>query len=359
MQTFIVMPCLNEETNIAAACASLGFGQALEAPSNTSLIIVDNGSTDCSLAIIEGIAASAEPGSIALVREAERGYVPPRRHGVAEAARLAVQAGVSPDAALIVQVDADTVYRPGYVAHLQSAAIANAGSLLHGRTASPSTFLTGYPDFERLCREVDQVVSGLCVSEANFVIVDDKVSAFRLSDYLAWGGLTREYDQYGDEVHAETSRMFLRAKTMGARLHYVDDAIAEPSRRKVVMNPPLYFSTGGFPHTRLWLENWHHKFGAGSFEQLAQGAAQLDAFVALRQAHEVILFGALPCLISEALQMPLIPENRLLAPLIALFSACSGNDVRHAPGGVIASATGVIEKNLGRITAFITGRLTT
>ena len=47
MRAYIVMPCLNEERELVATCASLGFGPgvATDNPDGT-LVLVDNGSTD-------------------------------------------------------------------------------------------------------------------------------------------------------------------------------------------------------------------------------------------------------------------------------------------------------------------------
>ena len=43
--------------------------------------------------------------------------------------------------------------------------------------------------------------------EANQVVVDDKVCAFLLADYLAWGEHQDETDDCGKPVLAETTRL--------------------------------------------------------------------------------------------------------------------------------------------------------
>jgi glycosyltransferase involved in cell wall biosynthesis len=51
----VVMPCLNEQDGLAASCRSLGFGSAQLPPERCLLVLVDNGSTDSTLDICEGL----------------------------------------------------------------------------------------------------------------------------------------------------------------------------------------------------------------------------------------------------------------------------------------------------------------
>ena len=83
------MPCLNEEELLESTCRSLGFGQSkVSTLENLHLILVDNGSDDDTLAVMEHVKERSPPGSVQIVREMERGYVPARHTG-AWARRLA------------------------------------------------------------------------------------------------------------------------------------------------------------------------------------------------------------------------------------------------------------------------------
>ena len=82
MRVFIVIPCLNEAAELEASCASLGFGLGAETrPAETTLILVDNGSTDKTPEIMKQIQHSSYEGAVLVAHEGERGFVPPRRDG--------------------------------------------------------------------------------------------------------------------------------------------------------------------------------------------------------------------------------------------------------------------------------------
>jgi glycosyltransferase involved in cell wall biosynthesis len=128
----IVLPCLDEESTFLETCRSLGFAAAgIGQQTGVHLIIVDNGSTDRTLEIVEFIDAHSMPGSVCVVEESERGFVPPRHTGTQRARYLAEAAGWSD--VLIVQTDADTAYTEGYVGRLRAAAAAaGRNALLEG-----------------------------------------------------------------------------------------------------------------------------------------------------------------------------------------------------------------------------------
>src|SRR6267378_1266299 len=107
----LVMPCLNEEQNLEATCASLGFGSGTKSlPQGTVLIIMDNGSSDSTLSIAEKIKRSSKPDAVLVGQELERGYVPVRHRGNLIADELARSARLPADTVLILQVDADCHY---------------------------------------------------------------------------------------------------------------------------------------------------------------------------------------------------------------------------------------------------------
>ena len=144
------------------------------------------------------------------------------------------------------------------------------------------------------------------------VIVDDKVSGYLLSDYLSWGGHIREFDSHGQEVHSETTRLFIKGKFNGAERIVVPTAIAYPSRRKLLENPVLHFATAGFPREDRWIENWLRSYrgpnGLAIFDE-PESEAALDAAIAMRQAHLFILFRMLPLKIADLMGEFIEPFN--------------------------------------------------
>lgn len=357
MHAFIVVPCLNEEDNLAAACASLGFGNGRAPPPNVRLVLVDNGSTDRTLTVMEEVRKQSPLGSVTVTHEPERGFVPPRRRGIEIAGDLADTAAIDRDAVLIIQADADTLYAPGYVAAFVSAAkTAGPNVLLEGTTDAPPEFAAAHAGYLALCAQVDATVRHLCVPAADDVIADDKVGVYRLADYLAWGEHQREYDPHGEEIHAETSRLYMRARTLGASKIRVDTAIAWPSRRKIYEHPALYFITDGFPHGGPWSSRWRqsHPEMTG-FDALGMpGPARTEA-IFLRQAHELILFGVLPAWTADAVGRTTIPPalRRRLALLVDSLPKLTLESLRSTPGKALWTAMALIENRSGDLKAFL------
>lgn len=303
MLVAVVMPCLNEESTLEATCQSLGFGAGGTPDTNTILILVDNGSTDGTIGVIRRIISKAPAGSVQAFEEFERGYVPPRRRGVGAALEIARSRGFTNENTLIVQTDADTIYAPGYVHQLADAAATHGnGVLVEGVRHSPANFVRTHSAFLKLCRDVDEEIASAFVDMGTDVVVDDKSCAYRLSDYFAWGGLTREYTTNGDEVHAESTRLYIRGRLHGARRSLVQDAIAYPSRRKVYANPVLYFATAGFPREHSWCERWNATYTGPNdltiFEQ-SEARSLLSRVVEIRQAHCMALFSTIPRIVDD------------------------------------------------------------
>lgn len=186
--TFVVMPCLNEAALIEHAISSLGFSADNVSPPDTHLVVVDNGSTDGTVCILKRMQQSS-PSCFHLFTESTRGYVPPRRKGVVSAQALASAMGASPESVLILQADADTIYKRGYVAAMQAAADVGVGIMLEGATRCPSDFEASHPSYVAAERIVDAEMEHLDAADEDEVVVDDKVCGYRLSDYLSWGGL--------------------------------------------------------------------------------------------------------------------------------------------------------------------------
>lgn len=303
MLTFVVMPCLNEADLIAQTVSSLGFSREAQAPEDTHLIAVDNGSTDGTVEILERI-RSQTSGHLHLFHEPIRGYVPPRRLGVSMAEMLASKMGQSESNVLILQADADTTYKKGYVEAMQAAAQGVHNVILEGATRHPPEFAERHPKYVAAERMVDSEIEALDAEDEDEVVVDDKACGYRLSDYLIWGGLFEEHSASGDAIHAETTRMFIRAKLMhGAKKRRVNPAGAASSRRRVAENPWLYYATVGFPRETSWLGGQSAHMHTGTdIDRFAQDAmdGREPRAVFLRQAHQLALFRFLPALVALA-----------------------------------------------------------
>jgi len=357
MHASIVIPCLNEEGNLAATCASLGFGNGRVPPPNVRLVLVDNGSTDRTASIMEEVWHQSPVGSVIVTCDPERGFVPPRRRGIEVAGNLADVVAIDREALLIVQADADTIYGADYVATMMSAAeIAGPNVLLEGTTEVLPEFAEAHSGYLALCARVDTTVRHLCVPASDDVIADDKVAAYRLSDYLAWGEHQREYNPHGDEIHAETSRLYMRAKTFGARKISVGGAIAWPSRRKIYDHPALYFITDGFPHGEPWSSRWcqYHPEMTGFDALYTPGPARTEA-IFLRQAHELILFGVLPAWIANAVDRTTIPPalSRRLALLVDTLPKLTPECLKSNAGESLWTAMNLIENQPNSIKIFL------
>ena len=357
MLVFVVVPCFNEDDGLAATCASLGFGDGQSPPESVRLVLVDNGSTDRTHSIMEEIREQSPLQSVTVVYEPERGFVPPRRRGIEVARALADEAAIDWDAVLIVQADADTLYGPDYVAALLSAAkTAGPNVLLEGTTDVPLAFAAAHPDYLALCARVDETVRDLCVPAVDDVIADDKVCAYHLADYFAWGEHQREYDPRGEEIHAETSRLYMRARTFGAVKVQISSAIARPSRRKIYEHPALYFITHGFPHGGPWSARWRqcHPEMTGFDALSTPGPARTEA-IFLRQAHELILFGVLPTWIGGAVGQTSIPSAlaERLAPLVDSLPTLTPESLRSSPGAALWIAMNLIEKRSDDLKRFL------
>ena len=293
METFIVIPCLNEEDCIAATCASLGFGDGLEPFGR--LVLVDNGSSDGTLGALSAIQRTSPPGRVLITQEHRRGYVPARRAGMATVLAVAQREQLREDLVLILQADADTIYLPGYVQTMGNAHRGGRGQLLEASAVTSRDFNREFPAFARLCREVDSEMELWFAPEANQVVVDDKVCAFLLADYLAWGEHQDETDDCGNPVLAETTRLFLRAKS-GSMVwrDRVDSAEALPSRRRLRTQAPGHFACSGFPRQSQWIEAWGTPGEAQHFLRSPKSWPALSRLVHSRQRHQVALFALLP-----------------------------------------------------------------
>jgi glycosyltransferase involved in cell wall biosynthesis len=315
MRAAVVVPCLNEQATLEQTCASLGFGHGTHrAGSNdVSLILVDNGSEDDTWLIMERVQQNSPPGSVVLTKEPVRGYVPPRHRGVLEARSIARASNTAEDDFLIVQADADTTYCEGYVAYMMRTAAAHRGDcIIEAISRPPPAFSSTYPAYGRWCESTDSTMQHLWVSEEDDIVVDDKICAYTLKDYVSWGGHRREFASNGDEIHAETTRLYIKARLNGAHRARADKAVAWPSRRKLEQNPVLYFATVGFPREHTWRQRWHTATGAepGLQDFVDQSSGEVARKAALlRKAHALILFGLLPAYVAKLMGLRTCQEQ--------------------------------------------------
>ena len=312
MHTVIVIPCYNERELIAVTAGSLGFGlSAAATPPDTTLALVDNGSEDGTDLVLEHIRGTSRTGSVLLLSEPVRGYVPPRHRGVLATQDLANDLSIAADDMLILQADADTTYEEGYVAAMQEAfRTAGPNTLIEGMVHPPARFLHEHPGFQRLADVVDAAIEPLNLPEEFDIVVDDKVAGFSLATYLAWGGHRREFTSKGVELHAETTRLFIRGKIHGGS-RVGTPALARPSRRKIIDNPVRQFSTAGFPREDAWWDGWSAGYAGPRHLAAFEDPAMLPALapaIASRKAHIIVLLGALPLFIERLLHSNSIVE---------------------------------------------------
>ena len=299
----IVVPCLNEELTLSRTCRSLGFGNGAIPPRNTLLILVDNGSTDRTWDVALAIKAASPAGIVRLAEEPEQGYVPPRASGCVCAYEAAKALGWAESTVLIVQGDADTEYSRGYIDHLRTASISEGeGVIIDARVEWPKDRSTNYRGYTSLCDRIDHSFSQGCSSHLD-LIVDDKACAYRLSDFRAWGGLLREFGRDAAEIHAETTRMFMRGLTFGARRALCPEAIAWHSMRRIESEPVTSFVTAGFPRGKRFNAAWHKCYPESAALDCAGGVPSpaLSLLISARRAHLWGLFVVLPTHVARAL----------------------------------------------------------
>jgi hypothetical protein len=346
----VVVPCLNEEKNLAGTCASLGFGEGKDLPpAGALLFLIDNGSSDSTVAVAERIKSDSEPGTVFVGHELERGYVPPRRRGNLMMDELARSRGWDAGDVLILQADADTRYAPGYVASMRAAAELNGpGVMIEACVAYPPAFQAEYPEYIRLCDEVDGEFIRLFARDlSDDDLVDDKVSGYRLSDYFGWGGHRREYTEGGEEIHAETARLYMRARAEGARRGRVADALAYHSPRKVLEDPALHLATAGFPREASWNARWREGYsGPATLRELCDEPRHPEVLKAVRgrEEHLLALLGVLPVHVDRTLvEVSSVETAEFAEVVLPLLPRRTGDDLLSRPGVFLTDVFGLME----------------
>lgn len=350
MAVAFVIPCLNEEDYIEATASSLGFGETgRPADDDVFLILVDNGSTDGTPAILERISSASRPGAVRLLQEPERGFVPPRRRGAYFVADLASELGVAPEEFLILQADADTIYLPGYARRMWQTLGGQRGRLLEGTIRRSAEFDAAHAEYRALERSIDLPLEAEGVTDEDEVIVDDKACGYLLADYQRWGGHFREQDRLGGTVHAETTRLFLRARLMhGARKIRVDNAFAQSSRRRIIDEPALHFATSGFPRDDAWVKNWRERHPLRwTVDEFARSVGHPDVQEACfyRRAHVIALFALLPWVLGRTIDPGgFDPRDRRAEHLLGLVPGFTRVELAAEPARALTSVLSAIDE---------------
>jgi hypothetical protein len=353
-----VVPCLNEEADIEATTASLGFGNTeVKADEDVFLILVDNGSTDRTPAIMERIASASRPGSVRILVEPEKGFVPPRRRGAFAVGDLAAELGIATEQFLILQADADTLYLPGYARHMWTALDSRQGLLLEGASKRTAEFDDAHPEYRVFEKSIDDALEAAGVADDEEVVVDDKACGFLLSDYLRWGGHFREYDRLGGTVHAETTRLFLRARLAhGAAKVRVNPAQVQSSRRRIEEEPALHFATHGFPREDAWVKAWRERHPTQwTVDEFAKSANHPEVQEACfyRGAHEIALFALLPWVLARTTDPEgFHPRDKRADRLLPLVPHLSVAELVARPARALTAVLNAIDEHP---TAFRTG----
>jgi hypothetical protein len=204
-----------------------------------------------------------------------------------------------------------------------------------------------HPQYRALERLVDDQLEGEAVDDADDVVVDDKACGYLLSNYLAWGGHFREYDAGGSEIHAETTRLFIRAHLRhGVEKLRVNPAQATASRRRIVEDPALHFATNGFPREAAWIARWRERHPAiRSVDEFAHDCDHPEVLEArfYRRAHEVALFELLPWVVARAARPGLGRGGERIDRLLSLLPESSASELAASPGAAISAVLGLIE----------------
>jgi hypothetical protein len=346
-----VIPCLNEEQFLEETASTLGFGDVeAKAADDVFLMLVDNGSIDRTPAIMERIASASRPGAVRILAEPERGFVPPRRRGAFAVAELAAEMCVAPEEFLILQADADTVYFPGYAHQMLEALGDRQGLLLEGATSRPAEFEAAHPQYCALERSIDVSLEAVGVSDEEEVIVDDKACGYLLSDYRRWGGHFREQDRHGGTVHAETTRLFLRARLRhGAGMIRVNAAQAKSSRRRIIEEPALHFATNGFPREDAWVNDWRARHPTRwTVDEFAQSIDHPDVHEACfyRRAHDIALFALLPWVVARAVDpLGFDVHDERAERLLALVPFLSADQLSAEPARALTAVLNLIDEH--------------
>lgn len=349
IQVAIVLPFLNEQESLAITCNSLGFGlDENNTPTNSTLFLIDNASTDDSLGVANTIKEKSREGRVIIGHESERGYIPPRHRGNILAREYAKLHDLNERNILILQADADTVYDKGYSELIrQTAQNFEWGILFQASVSYPPEFGSSYPEYISLCQEIDSELEILFAPESYDVLIDDKVSGYLLKDYFNWCSHQREYNKQGEEIHAETSRLFIKSKAYGATKLRVEEAYAVPSQRRLLNEPALNFASAGFPRESSWNEKWRKAYqGPTTLSEFCSNSShcEVQRAIRVRQQHLIGLLGILPLHIALTLGNTVNYQLiKIYRNIMSLLPKRTVLDLRIAPGRFLTDIFEIVD----------------
>lgn len=339
----VVMPCLNEEDYLTAACASLGFGGGVSPPPQCRLILVDNGSTDRTLDVCRVL--QGQIGElVVVVQESVQGHVPARHRGNLVAAQIAAADGVSPDEAVVIQADADTEYSLGYVNSVR-AAYGDApidGQFVQAIAVPQPGFHATYPRVFAAMDAVDQSIAARFGVQQYDFVVDDKACAYGLDDYFKCGAHRREFFCDGTEILAETTRLMIASQALGMRSIEIADATVVHSQRRLLHDATQHLATAGFPYSCTRAFPGVQPVTLEMLERMvvADESAALEPIAAIRTAHLVALTVLLPAQVVRACTGEL-PTDPYVRRILLDIPTRSIDEVATAPGRLLADVLGL------------------
>lgn len=341
----VVIPCLNEEANLANTCQSLGFGCS-ETLQNSYLVIVDNGSTDNTLLVANNIQTNSTKDTIFIETELEKGYIPPRHKGNLKAKKLADKFNWYQ--VLILQADADTYYSPNYIKDMRILALDNyKSSIVEANVTYPKSFSNEYPDLVSLFSKIDNKYTHIFADIRNDLIVDDKACGYWLNDYFEHNGHKREFLPNGDEIHAETSRFYMRLWAQGEKRVRSDSAYVEHSMRKLIHYPLLQVATAGFTREEAWYTHYQNKLNKpASLKELYLNLSHpnVQQAIELRARHLIALFSLLPIHCSVTMGFNSTLNNRHLKTLVNLLPTRTPEDLKSSPSLFMSDVFKITDK---------------
>jgi glycosyltransferase involved in cell wall biosynthesis len=354
LQVVLVMPCLNEADNLKQTCESLGFGEDTEQQRPpATLVVVDNGSDDSTDEVAAEIRRSSQPNTVHVVQERERGFVPARHSGNLFALQLAKSSGWLSENVLILQVDADCQYSTNYIAEMrQSMETYEPNTMIEACLDHSEDFKALYSEYVRICDDTDTEFDKLFPRTlSNDIVVVDAVSGYRLSDYLNWGWHRREFNTQGEEIYAETTRLFMKARTHGAQRFRVESARALHSPRKALSEPSLHLATAGFPREDSWSRRWQEIYrGPQTIEDICTESnhPELLKAVRMREEHLLALFGILPLHVNQTLGQCSdlgSDTHELSTKILPLLPTRTANELASSPGLLISDVLELISQH--------------
>jgi len=181
-----------------------------------------------------------------------------------------------------------------------------------------------------------------------------------LGDYFLWGGHQQEFDSTGEEVLAETTRLFLRGVAHGAQLAQADRAVAYPSQRKVLKAPSVEFATAGFPRTASWraaLErDLSPEVSLRDFRKRPDSSSILKS-IRTRLRHLLALFGILPLHVVQSLQQDRPSDKLALSGIMDLLPRRSIEQLRQEPGEFLVDVLGLVDQQDSLLDDFLKEKL--